>query len=128
MKKGYPKPDMRLPILDRERLDLLRAYQVEGGPDLVDGVVKMFLLEVPPLISEMQTAVASKDVEKIRHGAHTIKASSGNLGAKRISAFCARLEHLGRLGRKEGFGQALAHLEVEFEHLRKALEREIRSA
>ena len=58
------------------------------------------------------------------HMAHTIKGSSANMGALRMSELCRQLELVGRSGRLDGVAERLVQLEAEYEQVKAALQAE----
>ena len=57
--------------------------------------------------------------------AHTLKGSSGNMGAARMSAICAELQEVGGSGDLTRAPELLRGLEEEYGRVRPALEREM---
>lgn len=79
--------------LDRERLDLMRELGEPGEPDPVAELVEVFENQTQQLISTLETGRAKGDHETIRKAAHSLKGSSGNLGAMRLAELSRLLEH-----------------------------------
>jgi HPt (histidine-containing phosphotransfer) domain-containing protein len=57
----------------------------------------------------------------LTQAAHSLKGSSGYVGAKRLVALSGELEKMGRAGRTEAAASVLAQLVAEFERVRQAL-------
>jgi HPt (histidine-containing phosphotransfer) domain-containing protein len=61
----------------------------------------------------------------VRRIAHTLKGSSGNMGATRMTTICSELEDVGASGDLSRAPELLEQLEEGFERLRMALEAKI---
>ncbi len=76
-------------VIDKQVLELL---QDAIGESLLH-IIQLYITEVPVNIKEMREALASGDLATVRRLAHSLKASSANLGAMQTSTFAADLEH-----------------------------------
>jgi two-component system sensor histidine kinase/response regulator len=112
--------------LDRRVISGLRGLQGEDETDIVAELAGMFLNDARPRISALEEAVLGDDAPAVERLAHTLKGSSANMGARGMSALCARLEDAGASGDlSRGFG-LLAQLKEEFARVDRAFEAEIR--
>ncbi len=110
--------------LDPKTLDGLRELQRKGAPSLLAKLIRLYLQSAPALIEELRSSIERRDPEALRNAAHSLKSSSANIGALRLSALCKEVE---RLGRDKTIGDAderLATIRTEFERVEQALERE----
>lgn len=96
--------------LDAQTLDGLRALQLPGQPSLVLRVLDMFEKSSAKLISELESHLADGDLESATRAAHTLKSSSGNVGATALAEAARACEMLGRSGDLPGFRTAAAAL------------------
>jgi two-component system sensor histidine kinase/response regulator len=111
--------------LDREVISSMRGLQGEGETDIVAELAGMFLQDARPRLSALEEAVLNADAAAVESLAHTLKGSSGNMGARGMSAFCARLEDAGASGDlSQSFG-LLERLKEEFLRVNRAFEAEI---
>jgi CheY-like chemotaxis protein/HPt (histidine-containing phosphotransfer) domain-containing protein len=106
-----------LPILDRTVLDELRAV----GPGVEQELVSLFLSESQTLVQRIMTALHAQDAAAVRQAAHALKGSSASLGAKRLAAVCADLEHQGRKGQLPPVAEVEPKLLQEFENVTRLL-------
>ena len=83
-------------------LDALRALVGPGGNALVRKVVLTYLEDMPAGLQRMQEAAKAGSAEALRKIAHSMKSSSSNVGAERMSRLCKDLETIGRTGSVEG--------------------------
>ncbi len=89
-------------------------------------VIETFLETMPLDIGSLSDAIDKKDLLKIRENAHTIKGSSANIAAMRLSAIAAYIERLAKNGSSfdEIFPEVKAgfrELEEEYSILKKEL-------
>lgn len=111
-------------VLDQTQLDLLRNWRGEPNPELTERVMRLCLVQVTQLCSEMMQAAEQGDVNTLAGVAHTLKSSSGTVGAMRLMSLCQKIETQCvttgaiEMGLVELAGQACADAEV-------ALQREL---
>jgi histidine phosphotransfer protein HptB len=79
--------------LDRERLDLMRELGEPGEPDPVMELVEVFEAQTQQLVAKLEAGQAEGDHDAIRKVAHSLKGSSGNLGAMRLAELSRLLEN-----------------------------------
>ena len=119
-----PVLDKSIESVDREILASIRDLQGDGEPDLLAELIDLYLEDAPARIEAVKLAFTQGDAKALALAAHTLKGSSGNLGAKRIAALAGLLEEQGRLGSTTKAGPILQQLEREFALVRKTLEAE----
>jgi CheY-like chemotaxis protein/HPt (histidine-containing phosphotransfer) domain-containing protein len=110
------------PSIDHSMLDGLREVQGEAEPDILRELIGLFLTDLPPQLVALRGAVQSGDARSVARIAHTLKGSSGSMGAVRMAAICAELEEIGRSGTLAGAPVRISRLEEEFERVRVAFE------
>ena len=108
--------------IDRTVLASLRRIDPTG--DLLVEVIDAFLGLAPGKLQALRAAAARGDAKRIEREAHSFLGSCTNLGARRMAALCARLEHEGRLGVADGALAVVASLESDLVGVRAALEAE----
>jgi HPt (histidine-containing phosphotransfer) domain-containing protein len=118
-----PSPDPA--SLDQAALKAIRELDPDGKAGLLQQVIEMYLQASPPLISQIESGLASGNADSVRIAAHTLKSSSANLGAQGLAQTCAALESAARSGSLAGHAATAARLRPEFESVRRALEGEI---
>ncbi|NEX21864.1 response regulator [Thiorhodococcus mannitoliphagus] len=121
-------PNAALDILDRSRLVAIRSLQQPGQPDPVERIVGLYLESASTLFEQIQGALTAGAAEDLRLAAHTLKASSANLGGQRIAALCRELEELGRDGRLKDAEARFVQVERAFAGFVAALEDDMRTA
>jgi CheY-like chemotaxis protein/HPt (histidine-containing phosphotransfer) domain-containing protein len=99
-----------------------------GGSEMLSELVKMFFDDAKTALSALREALSASDPPSMKHIAHTLKDSSVNMGAKRMSAVCSELEDIGASGDLTRAPALLGQLEEEFSCVRPALEAEAEKA
>jgi CheY-like chemotaxis protein len=72
-----------------------------GGDDakkVIDELIMIFVRDTRTLLDTLDEAIAHEDRETWTRLAHTLKSSSAQMGAKRLSLLCKELEQAGRKG------------------------------
>jgi CheY-like chemotaxis protein len=103
--------------VDEVRLAGLRELMAEDLPRLI----REYLDSVPTLLQELDQAAAAGDPEAMVRPAHTLKSSSANMCAMRLSAEAAKLEQLARAGKLESALQVQQGMAGEFAAASKVL-------
>ena len=94
-----------LPAVEQTALENIRALQMDGEPDFLTEMIDMYLMDAPVLVDRVQRSLREGDVQSARKAVHSLKGISGNLGARRLSDLCERmqlqadLENLGEMRR-----------------------------
>ncbi len=78
-------------VLKYEILDALQGYI---GQDPLQQYLFEFLDSTSKKIQSISMAIAAEDESRIRHMAHKLKGSSGNIGALKLAWKCVELEAL----------------------------------
>ena len=106
------------PVLDYAVLENLRSLQEEGDPDLLTELVEVFEEDAPPRLAAIREATERGDAPTVERAAHTLKGSSGNLGATKMSETARLLEEAARAGDLSAAPTLLDRLEADFEETR----------
>ncbi len=114
-----------LPLLDPGAFVRLREW---GGDELLGKMVALYLKNAPGRLEEIRAGVAEGDGSRIEQGAHSLKSSSGNLGAVRLQRLCQQMEDAGEDGRLDDAQALLPELETTAEQTLRSLEMKRTSA
>ena len=79
-------------VLDQAVLEELLSLTEEGDPELLLDLIRMFLDDSPSKVSAIEEGLDKGDFEKAERAAHSLKGSSGNLGARTVQDICERLQ------------------------------------
>jgi len=115
----------RVAPLDPQTLNNLRALQRAGKPGMLGKVVQLYCSNAPKLLDTLREAVASGDAPTIQRTAHSLKSSSGNVGALGLVTLCKDLETMGREHSLTRAAAVLSTLEMEYVAVQQALEAEV---
>lgn len=115
---GPPAADNAVAPIDEARLAGLRELMAEELPRLI----REYLDSVPGLLQELDQAAVDEDLEAMVRPAHTLKSSSANLCAMRLSAEAAALEKLARTGELEAALRVQRGMAEEFAVASRALQ------
>ncbi|NYT02022.1 MAG: PAS domain S-box protein [Methanosarcinales archaeon] len=122
--RSLGRVDHRTPVespLDQRSLDRLRELQVEGEPEIIHELADLFLSHAPARIQAIIQAVEQRDADALLREAHSLKSSSANMGALRLSELSRQLEVMGRSSRMEGAKEKVEELGPEFRRVEVAL-------
>ena len=64
--------------------------------EALDELIDLYRQETPKLLDRLSCALAHRDAEALEAAAHSLKSTSGSIGAKEISRLGAQLEECGR--------------------------------
>ena len=107
-------------ILDQGAVAALMEL-VGNDPEVFTELAQSFLDEGPEVISDMKVAAESGALDKVRRGAHSIKANATDFGALDLAALCRQVENDLRDGEIIDAVAATAEIDIEFAKVSKAL-------
>ena len=105
---------MPRPALDPAVLERLRQLTPPGEPDVLKEVLQLFLDDVPGRIGRLRAACQAGDAAEVHRAAHSLKGSSGNIGAIQLLEVCRQLDNQGRAGDLSETPALVASLEIEY--------------
>jgi two-component system, sensor histidine kinase and response regulator len=112
--------------LNYQTLESLRSMVIEGQHSLLQKVIRIYIERSPKLIETIRNSITLGDAAAMQGAAHSLKSTSGNLGAMRVLELCKELETMGRAGITENAIPLVPVLEDEYERVRGALVEELR--
>jgi len=112
--KFVSKTPTMIPSFDLSVLKCFESIQMEDEPDIIVELIDLYLEDVPRRFELMRSAISAGDRSEVQRQAHTVKGSSGNLGARGISQICDRMEHLTPVGPRFSMPMLMDQLELEF--------------
>ena len=104
-------------MIDQGVLDNLREVVEDEFGKILQG----FIDHVPVLQSELDAGLAAGDVSRLVRPAHSLKSSSANVGAKRLSELARTVEHASREGDMETAAQGVVSIRAELPQVIAAL-------
>ena len=78
--------------VDVDVLDTLRELADEDTPDFFTDLIQSYNDDAARLGRELLEAIDANDVELVARTAHTLKSSSGNIGAGNLANLCSAIE------------------------------------
>ncbi len=80
-------------IIDEAMIVRIRALEEQSGNPLLDKLVGMYERNAMDALKAIRMAAGVSDYISIQKQAHSLKSSSGNLGAMRVAKICQQLEN-----------------------------------
>ena len=112
---AYPAAGEPPPATDATALDRLRRF---GGAALLGRMVDLFLVAAPERIAAAAAGTAAGDAERVERALHSLKSSSGQLGALRMQRLSEQGEDIARAGSLEGLTELVSALDEELAGVR----------
>jgi PAS domain S-box-containing protein len=109
-----PPPEERQSV-DTAVLDRLRTLGQAAGRDVLREVIEAFRSR--PHIADLRESLANGDRKALEIRAHSLKGSSGTLGALRLAALCDELERSARSGDPEPSAHQIDAIEEEHDRV-----------
>ena len=118
--------------VDAHAWEAIRARQRPGQPDFLHKALSLYVPHADKQMVLLEKAIVDHDARAITAIAHTMKSSSGQLGAQRLAVLYTELESMSRVGRSGDFQELYDRLVPEHRAvsalMRDELNREGRSA
>jgi HPt (histidine-containing phosphotransfer) domain-containing protein len=105
--------------IDPAALDRLREW---GGEKLLREMLRLFLDNSPVRMEQIRAGVASGTAREVEQGAHSLKSSAANLGARALRDVCAEMEERAHAEDVEGVEELAPRLEDVYASARARLE------
>ena len=109
--KGGAEHPTELPSFDVAALDRLNRF---GGGKLLGEMIALFLSTTPERLAAARAGVETHDAGAAALALHSLKSSSGQLGAMRMQRLSEKGEHLAESGALEIVDSLVQDLEEEF--------------
>jgi HPt (histidine-containing phosphotransfer) domain-containing protein len=91
----------------------LRALASAGSPGFLAELIDLYLAESRNLLAQIRTSLGARDPALLERAAHTLKGSSGNLGALTLARLSADLQTAAKSGRFEKAAELVRLIEAE---------------
>ncbi|MGK7901193.1 MAG: response regulator [Hormoscilla sp.] len=108
-------------VLDVKALQNLSEMLGPEAQTVMQEVIESYTADAPKLLEAIATAIKESDADSLHRAAHTLKGSSGTLGAMRLSSLCKELDNLARSGSTSPAPGWKQQIEDEYEKVKKAL-------
>jgi|GEM_PF-1251322 len=94
----------------------------DGSEEFVLTIVALYLEDTANLFNEINRNLMAYDANALMFNVHTIKGSSGNVGAHAVMAQCTEIENRLSVGDLTGIEPHFNRLKMEFEKVKGVLE------
>ena len=111
------------PAIDRTVVDSLRELDESGGMGLALALFESFLATADQSLARLNAAIDALDVKGLAQVAHTLKSSTANVGATRLSALFRDIEKHARDGRFADASALIGDANAEFARAADGLQR-----
>ncbi len=115
-------------VIDAEVIGRISDMERRGASGLLAQLIKTYLDTSARLLADLRRGLDRGDVAAARHAVHTLKSTSANLGASRLAALCADMEHQVRTNQISNaceawseLAQAYAEAEAQLRQMASAL-------
>jgi HPt (histidine-containing phosphotransfer) domain-containing protein len=110
------------PEIFRAAVDLavLRSYekiQLDGEPGLIVELIDLYLEDAPRRVAVMRESLAKRNWLSVKREAHSLRGSSGNLGALQMARICDEIEGIESGDLFPSIAALLSYLEQELERV-----------
>jgi HPt (histidine-containing phosphotransfer) domain-containing protein len=117
-----PPPPASHQSVDLSYLASIRNLQDPNEPDFLSELIGIYIGEAEKLLVRLKDAIAANDHRSAQRLAHTLKGSSGNLGARVMMKCCLEFEELANQEEgNEGMMQSYAKIEEEYKLVKNEL-------
>jgi HPt (histidine-containing phosphotransfer) domain-containing protein len=93
-----------------DKAALVNLYNI-GGKDFLLRMIDNFVAQSPARIQSARKSLEASDLKAIHLIAHSLKASSANIGAVKVQEVAESLEEMASVGLRDHIGEALEKLE-----------------
>lgn len=108
-------------VLDMSVVEELLSFTDDGDPELLLDLIQMFLDDGPEKVRAVQQGLQAGDFDKMERAAHSLKGSSGNLGAHLLQDTCEKIQIATRQKRLDETRSLAAELVTKFAEAESAL-------
>jgi HPt (histidine-containing phosphotransfer) domain-containing protein len=113
------------PVLDKTMLEEIRGLDQEGGEEAVRQLAQLYVRHVTEELVSLRRAAAECQPGDVAALAHSLKGSSGNIGALRMAHLCHRLEKAAAASDTAAAPELVRRIEAEFVLVRTAVLAEV---
>ena len=104
-----------------QSIDALRELSPDSASEFLRELIEIYLLDTPLRLTELEEALNKKDLPSLARAAHTIKGSSSNFGATKLTTLSHEIEMQGKTGNISDSAASYAKLQAEYALVSEAL-------
>lgn len=109
------------PTIDQQAINALLELSTDSGTEFLRELIEIYLQDSPLRLAELDEALSKNDLPGLTRAAHTIKGSSSNFGATRLTKIAHDIEMLGKAGSVSEVAPLISNLKAEYELVAQAL-------
>lgn len=107
--------------MDTDLQDRLKTLEIETDPQFLRELVDMYLVSASKSMAEIIAGHNERNAKKLHVAAHTLKGSSGNVGARSLAAACTMIEEATESSVGNEIGGFVERVQAEYERVRTDL-------
>ena len=118
----YQEPvDKDKPPIDQTFFDNYPSLQKTEMQALLSELTDLYLKDSKPLLQRLGHAIEKGDTGAMKKAAHSLKSSSGNIGALKLADLCQKLEEEVHTKSFENVGNTFSRIQLEYKRVQKEL-------
>ena len=107
-------------VVDMEKMAGLQQL-AKANPSFMRDITALFREDALLRLHELRDSLDASSADRVARAAHSLKSSSGNIGASRMYSLCATIESTARQGNLEGIADMVEQLATELDRALAAL-------
>jgi len=107
-------------VVDMEKMAGLQQL-AKANPSFMRDITALFREDALLRLHELRDSLDASNADRVARAAHSLKSSSGNIGASRMYSLCATIESTARQGNLEGVADMVEQLATELNRALAAL-------
>lgn len=88
--------DLDQTTIDTSALQQIADLDPEQNGELLNSIIDSYIDNATSLMQDLRKAITGNDIDEATRAAHSLKSSSANVGATKLSSLCAEIESFGR--------------------------------
>ena len=115
------KKDTDKPPIDHTVFDNYPSLQKTEMQALLSELTDLYLKDSKPLVQRLGRAIEKGDIGAMKKAAHSLKSSSGNIGARNLADLCRKIEEEVHTKSFENVGNTFSRIQLEYKRVQKEL-------
>ncbi|MDQ6799311.1 MAG: PAS domain S-box protein [Acidobacteriota bacterium] len=111
---------VREDVVDMEKMAGLQQL-AKANPSFMRDITALFREDALVRLHELRDSLGGANADQVARAAHSLKSSSGNIGASRMYSLCATIESTAKQGNLDGIAEMVEQLASELDRALAAL-------
>jgi HPt (histidine-containing phosphotransfer) domain-containing protein len=107
-------------MLNKDRIEEIRSLDEDGSDAVLKELIQVFQQATPGRLKKIHEAFDSKQYSLLRKEAHALRSGASAVGAEKLSAIAAAIEHA-KNDSEEEFKNYIRQIDSEFESVSSEL-------